>query len=54
MLVLAIGDIIGKPGRRAVCRILPGIRQQFGIDLVVANGFGSNLRHSRGTTQRRR
>ncbi|MBA7564163.1 2',3'-cyclic-nucleotide 2'-phosphodiesterase [subsurface metagenome] len=38
MLVLAIGDIIGKPGRRVVCRILPGIRQEFGIDLVVANG----------------
>ena len=38
MLVLAIGDIIGKPGRRAVCKILRDVRQQFGVDLVVANG----------------
>ena len=38
MLILAIGDIIGKPGRRAVSRLLPGIRQESGVDLVIANG----------------
>ncbi len=38
MLILAIGDIIGKPGRRAVSRLLPGVRQESGVDLVIANG----------------
>lgn len=38
MIVLAIGDIIGGPGRRAVKDILPGLREQYGIDFVIANG----------------
>ena len=38
MIVLAIGDIIGSPGRRAVREILPGLKQQYGIDFVIANG----------------
>jgi 2',3'-cyclic-nucleotide 2'-phosphodiesterase len=37
MLVLMIGDVIGKPGRQAVQRVLPGLRQQLKIDLVIAN-----------------
>jgi hypothetical protein len=37
MLVLAIGDIIGKPGRQAVQRLLPQLRQQYGLGLVIAN-----------------
>lgn len=44
--ILMIGDVIGKPGRRAVRESLPGIRREYGLDLVVANaenlagGFG--------------
>lgn len=38
MLILAIGDIIGQPGRRAVRQLLPGLREQYGLDLVMANG----------------
>ena len=38
MRVLMIGDVIGRPGRRAVQAILPGLRDEYGIDLVVANG----------------
>ncbi|MCJ7764251.1 MAG: YmdB family metallophosphoesterase, partial [Dehalococcoidales bacterium] len=38
MLVLAIGDIIGKPGRQAVKEILPSLKEQRGIDFVIANG----------------
>jgi len=38
VLVLAIGDIVGKPGRRAVARLLPDLRRQYGLDLVIANG----------------
>jgi metallophosphoesterase (TIGR00282 family) len=36
--VLAIGDIIGRPGREAVARLLPQLRREYAIDLVVANG----------------
>jgi len=35
---LMIGDVIGRPGRNAVSRLLPGLRQEYGIDLVIANG----------------
>ncbi|MDA0987536.1 MAG: TIGR00282 family metallophosphoesterase [Chloroflexi bacterium] len=38
MRVLMIGDVIGRPGRRAVESLLPGLRDEYGIDLVVANG----------------
>ena len=38
MRVLMIGDVIGKPGRRAVEALLPGLREELAIDLVVANG----------------
>jgi len=38
VLVLSIGDIIGKPGRQAVKRLLPKLRQEYGLELVVANG----------------
>ena len=37
MLVLVIGDVIGRPGRQAVARLLPGVIEQHGVDLVVAN-----------------
>jgi metallophosphoesterase (TIGR00282 family) len=38
MLILAIGDIVGKPGRKAISQFLPGLRQQYGFELVMANG----------------
>jgi metallophosphoesterase (TIGR00282 family) len=38
MNILCIGDIIGKPGRKAVAALLPGLRQEHGIDYVIANG----------------
>jgi metallophosphoesterase (TIGR00282 family) len=38
MKILAIGDIIGKPGRRAVKEILPALKLGLGVDFVIANG----------------
>jgi metallophosphoesterase (TIGR00282 family) len=38
MKILAIGDIIGNPGRQTVQRLLPQIRQDYAIDAVIANG----------------
>jgi hypothetical protein len=37
VLILAVGDIIGKPGRQAIKKLLPDLRQQYGLDLVIAN-----------------
>ncbi len=37
MLILAVGDIIGRPGRQATQELLPGLRQQYELDLVIAN-----------------
>ena len=38
MRILMIGDIIGKPGRRAVRSILGDLRREHSIDMVIANG----------------
>jgi metallophosphoesterase (TIGR00282 family) len=46
--VLLIGDVIGKPGRLAVEQVLPGLRQERGIDFVTANG--ENLAGGMGLT----
>ena len=37
MLVLAIGDVIGQPGRRALVKLLPRLRQKYGLDLIIVN-----------------
>jgi metallophosphoesterase (TIGR00282 family) len=36
--VLFIGDIIGRPGRAAVRKVLPGLKDRYSADMVVANG----------------
>ena len=38
MRILMIGDVIGKPGRQAIKALLPEVRQEYGIDMVIANG----------------
>ena len=38
MRILMIGDVIGRPGREAVHKVLPGLRQEMDLDLVIANG----------------
>ena len=37
MQILVIGDVIGSPGRRAISRLLPGLTQEYKLDIVVAN-----------------
>jgi 2',3'-cyclic-nucleotide 2'-phosphodiesterase len=37
MLILAIGDIIGKPGRQALEKLLPEVKQKYGVDLTIVN-----------------
>ena len=38
MKLLFIGDIVGEPGRRAVRQLVPKLREQHRLDLVIANG----------------
>ena len=38
MRILMVGDVIGKPGRRAVQTLIPSLRREHGIDFVIANG----------------
>ncbi len=33
-----IGDVIGRPGRQAVQNLLPGLRSELGLGMVIANG----------------
>lgn len=41
MKLLFIGDVVGSPGRKALAELLPGLRAQHGLDVVVANGENS-------------
>ena len=50
MRVLVIGDVVGKPGRRALQALLPGLRDELALDVVVANG--ENVAGGRGLTNR--
>jgi metallophosphoesterase, MG_246/BB_0505 family len=45
---LVIGDIIGKPGRQAVHQLLPQLRRELDLDMVIANG--ENLAAGMGIT----
>jgi metallophosphoesterase (TIGR00282 family) len=48
--VLFIGDVVGKPGRTALEALLPSLRDEFEVDVVVANG--ENAAAGRGLTLR--
>lgn len=39
--MLFIADIVGQPGRRAVKELLPRLKEQHGVQLVIANGENS-------------
>ncbi len=41
MNIIFIGDVVGKPGRRILARMLPALRREVGADLAIANGENS-------------
>ncbi len=49
MNILFIGDIVGKPGRKAVGLLLPDLRKEVAADIVIANV--ENLAHGSGITK---
>ncbi len=38
LVILALGDVVGKPGRRALSTTLPGLVEQTGAGFVMVNG----------------
>ncbi|MBV9009259.1 MAG: TIGR00282 family metallophosphoesterase [Verrucomicrobia bacterium] len=48
LAVLFLGDIVGEPGRSAVIRRIPELKEKYGLDFVVANG--ENAAGGRGIT----
>lgn len=48
MNILFIGDIVGRPGRSAIKKILPDLKKDLRIDLTIANG--ENLAAGSGIT----
>ena len=48
MNILLIGDIVGRPGRRAVQAVLPRLQEAHGIALTIANA--ENAAHGFGIT----
>lgn len=38
MRVLMVGDVVGRPGRRALDYVLPELRRELALDFVVVNG----------------
>jgi metallophosphoesterase (TIGR00282 family) len=49
MKILFIGDVVGKPGRHAVAALLPKLKREHQLDLVIANG--ENSAHGAGLTK---
>jgi 2',3'-cyclic-nucleotide 2'-phosphodiesterase len=49
MKILFIGDIVGKSGRATVKELLPSLRIEHAIDLVIANG--ENVTHGKGINE---
>lgn len=49
MKILFLGDIVGKPGRRAIAEVLPELKEKHEPDFVIANG--ENMAHGSGFTQ---
>ncbi|MBI3744070.1 MAG: TIGR00282 family metallophosphoesterase [Chloroflexi bacterium] len=48
MRFLMMGDVVGSPGRRAVQKLVPELRDELKLDLVIANA--ENVAHGSGMT----
>ncbi|MAG28827.1 TIGR00282 family metallophosphoesterase [bacterium] len=48
MKIIFLGDIVGKPGRQVITKLLPDWKKEHNPDLVIANG--ENMAHGSGFT----
>src|SRR3989449_8522476 len=57
MNILMVGDVYGEPGRQAIAKLLPRLRQEHAIDFCVVNienaagGFGVTAAIARQTLE---
>src|SRR3989338_7282593 len=49
MRILFFGDIFGRPGREALARVLPGLKEKYRPDIIICNG--ENLAHGAGAIE---
>lgn len=50
MKILCLGDVVGKPGRRAIEAFLPALKEEYSLDLVLVNA--ENAAGGSGLTSR--
>ena len=50
--ILFIGDVVGDAGRRALSRVLPRLKKEYGVDVCIVNG--ENAAQGNGLTPMRR
>lgn len=50
MKLLFLGDVVGRAGRDAITKHLPGLRDRLSLDFVIANG--ENVAHGFGITDK--
>ena len=50
MRILFIGDIMGRSGREALEKYLPGLKRDLNVDVAIING--ENAAHGRGITEK--
>ncbi len=48
MRILAVGDVVGRSGRKAFCNYTPKLKAEKNIDVVIVNG--ENAAHGKGLT----
>ena len=49
MRILFLGDVVGRSGREAVCKLLPELRRSLALDFAIVNG--ENAAHGFGITE---
>ena len=50
MKIIFFGDVIGRPGRSALRKIIPEIKEKYNPDVIICNG--ENLAHGKGITEK--
>ena len=50
MKIIFFGDVVGRPGRAALRKVIPEIKEKYNPDVIICNG--ENLAHGKGITEK--
>lgn len=50
MKIVFFGDVVGRPGRSALRKVIPEIKEKYNPDVIICNG--ENLAHGKGITEK--